>query len=191
MNDGIDYGAESDFHAPVMRVDDMGHGFHGVVYEATTRQATDYQTGDRKWFRDRKLVVDANGREGDSSVPEYVFHVAVKKGRGAFTTRDSEGNTVKDADGYAVLAVRDVTEEDIAVVFGSAWMARAAKSVKLNVGHEVKFKRTAPARDSRGDRVTKVTCDIEVVGTVADPKPYKAPAPVGADYGDEPIEEPF
>ena len=189
MSEGIEYGLESDFHAPVMRIDDEGHGFHGVVYDAKTRQATDFKTGDPKWFRDRKLVIDASKREGDSPVPEYVFHIAVKRGRGAFTTRDSEGNTIKDADGYAVLEVRDVVDEDIAVVFGSAWMARAAKSVKLNVGHEVKFRRTAPARDSRGDRTTKVTYDIDVVGTVTDPKPYKTPAPVGADYDE--VEAPF
>jgi hypothetical protein len=191
MSEGIEYGAESDFHAPVMRIDDEGHGFHGVIYQANTRQATDFKTGDPKWFRDRKLVIDANKREGDSPVPEYVFHIAVKRGRGAFTTRDNEGNTIKDAEGYAVLEVRDVVDEDIAVVFGSAWMARAAKSVKLNTGHEVKFKRTAPARDSRGDRTTKVTYDIEVVGNVANPAPYKQPAAVGgADYG-EPAEAPF
>ena len=176
MSEGIEYGAESDFHAPVMRIDDEGHGFHGVVYQANTRQATDFKTGDPKWFRDRKLVIDANKREGDAPVPEYVFHIAVKRGRGAFTTRDNEGNTIKDAEGYAVLEVRDVTDEDIAVVFGSAWMARAAKSVKLNVGHDVKFKRTAPARDSRGERTTKVTYDIEVVGTVPNPAPFKTPA---------------
>lgn len=189
MNDGIDYGAESDFHAPVMRIDDEGHGFHGVVYKANTRQATDFQTGAPKWFRDRKLVIDSNRREGDKPVPEYVFHIAVKRGRGAFSTYDSDGNVIKDADNYNVLEVRDVVDEDIAVVFGSAWMAKAAKSVRLTKGHEVKFKRTAPARDSRGDRVTRVTCDIDVVGTVTDPKPYKTPVAVGADYGDEP--EPF
>jgi hypothetical protein len=189
MSEHIEYGAESDFHAPVMRIDDEGHGFHGVVYDAKTRQATDFKTGDPKWFRDRKLVVDAVKREGDQPVPEFVFHIAVKKGRGAFTTQDADGNTIKDADGYAVLEVRDVVEEDIAIVFGSAWLTKAAKSVKLNTGHEFKIKRTAPARDSRGDRTTKVTYDIEVLGTVADPKPYKTPT-VGADY-DTAEEEPF
>jgi hypothetical protein len=172
-----------------MRIEDEGHGFHAVVYDAQTRQATDYQTGSPKWFRDRKLVIDDNKRDGDQPVPEYVFHLAVKKGRGAFTVRDAEGNTTKDADGYAVLEVRDVTEDDIAVVFGSAWMAKAAKSVKLNIGHEVKFKRTSPARDSRGDRTKHVTYDIEVLGTVADPKPYKQPVAVGAEY--DTAEEPF
>lgn len=189
MTTGIDYGAESDFHAPVMRIADEGHGFHGVVYEATTRQATDFKTGDPKWFRDRRVVVDAHGRDGDQPVPEYVFHIAVRKGRGAFTTRDENGDTIKDADGYAVLEVRDIAEQDIAVVFGSAWMARAAKSVKLNTGHEVKFKRTTPARDSRGDISKRVDCDIEIVGTHSDPKPYKQPEPAGADYDTD--EEPF
>lgn len=191
MSEGIEYGAESDFHAPVMRIDDEGHGFHGVVYDAKTRQATDFQTGNPKWFRDRKLVVDANKREGDSPVPEYIFHVAVKRGRGAFTTQDADGNTIKDADGYAVLEVRDVVEEDIAVVFGSAWMSKAAKSVKLNTGHEVKFKRTAPARDSRGDRTKHVTYDIEVIGTVTDPKPYRQPVATGADYSEPEVSAPF
>lgn len=182
MSNGIDYGAESDFHAPVMRIADNGHGFLGVVYEATTRQATDYQTGDRKWFRDRKLVVDANGRDGDTPVPEYVFHIAVEKGRGAFTRRDADGETIKDSDGNAELEERDVTAEDIAVVFGSAWMARAAKSVKLNAGHKVRFKRTTPARDSRGDHSKKVDCEIEILGTVDNPQPYAVPVAAGADY---------
>lgn len=183
---GIDYGAESDFHAPVMRVDDEGHGFLGVVYEATTRQKHDFQTGRPMWFRDRRPVADDQRRDGDQPVPEYVFHIAVKKGRGAFSTRDDNGDSIKDADGNVVLEVRDIAEQDIAWVAGAAWAAKAVKSVKLNTGHEVKLKRTAPARDSRGDRTKHVTCDIEVVGTVTDPKPYKQPEPVGASYDDTP-----
>jgi ATP-dependent Clp protease ATP-binding subunit ClpB len=97
-------------------------------------------------------------------------------------------DTSTGPDGEGRMVNEQVTDEDIAVVFGSAWMARAAKSVKLNVGHEVKFKRTAPARDSRGDRTTKVTCDIEVVGTVTDPQPYAKPL-ASVEY--EAAEAPF
>lgn len=191
MTDTIDYGGESTFHAPVARIDDAGHGFHGVVYEASTRQATDYETGRPKWFRNRSIVVADEPRDGDAPVPEYVFHVAVKKGRAAFTRRDENGDSVKLSSGKVALDVRDLENEDIAVVFGSAWMARAAKSVRLNKGHEVKFKRTTPARDENGDRMTRVDCEIEVVGTVDDPQPFKGPA---ADpYSDPSLDtaEPF
>lgn len=184
--DTIEYGAESDFRAPVMRIDDEGHGFEGVVYDARTRQATDFDTGLPKWFRNRTVVKAETPQPGDAPVPEYVFHVAVKRGRGAFTRRDANGDAVKLSSGKNALDVRDLVEEDIAVVFGSAWMARAAKSVKLNKGHHVRFKRTTPARDESGDRMTNVSCDIEILGVVDDPRPYKTPANAGADYDDTP-----
>ena len=183
---GIDYGAGSDFRAPVIRIDDEGHGFVGVVYDATTRQATDYETGKKKWFRDRQLVLADEPRNGDTPVPEYIFHIAVEKGRGSFTKRDDAGETVKLSSGKAALDVRDLVNEDIAWVAGSAWAAKAVKSVKLNVGHKVRFKRTTPGRDEGGDRMTNVACDIEILGTVDDPQPYKQPVAAGASYDDVP-----
>jgi hypothetical protein len=186
---GIDYGSESSFKAPVMRIDDEGHGFVGVVYEAETRQATDFDTGALKWFVDRKLVKsDSKPSDAAQPVPEYVFHIAVEKGKGAFTRRDEDGNTIKLSSGKAALDVRTVEEEDIAVVTGAAWFSKAVKGVKLNVGHRVKFKRLTPARDEAGDRMTDVRCEIEILGTVDSPAPYKPLTSVAASdpiYGDE------
>lgn len=184
MSEGIEYGTESDFRAPVMRIDDEGHGMHGVVYDATTRQATDWDTGELKWFRDRKLVKSNEKREGDQPVPEYIFHVAVKKGRGAFTRRGEDGETVKLSSGKAALDVRDLADEDVAFVAGSAWLAKAVKSARLNVGHEFTLKRTTPARDEGGDRMTRVECDIEIIGTVDNPRPYKTETASSADIYD-------
>jgi len=190
MSEGIDYGTESDFRAPVMRIDDVGHGFIGVVYDAVTRQAKDYDTGLPKWFRNRELVKADNPQPGDKPVPEYVFHIAVEKGRGAFTRRDDAGETVKLSSGKAALDVRDLENEDIAVVFGSAWLARAAKDMKLNTGHRVELRRTTPARDEAGDRMTKVSADYKVLGVVDNPQPFATPS-ASVDYGDTPTDVGF
>ena len=194
----IEYGASSDFAAPVMRIDDQGHGFVGVVYDAATRQSTDFDTGKPKWFRNRSVVLADNPQDGDQPVLDYIFHIAVERGRGAFTKRDDQGEPIKLSSGKNALDVRDVVNEDVAVVFSAAWMTRAAKSVRLNTGHKVRFKRATPARDENGDRMTRVDCEIEILGTVDNPQPYKPiSAPAGVDY-EEPAmagggraEEPF
>jgi hypothetical protein len=178
----IDYGSQSDFRAPVMRIDDEGHGLEGVVYDASVRQAVDYETGKPKWFRNRELVKSDEPRPGDAPVPEYVFHVAVKKGRGAFTQRDENGDAVKLSSGKNATEVRSMSEEDIAFVAGSACLARAVKSVKLNTGHHFRLKRLTPARDESGDRMTDVRCEIEILGTVDNPQPYKAETSASVEY---------
>ena len=69
----IDYENEGGglFHAPVMRIADAGHGFVGVVYDAATRQAKDYETDKLKWWHNRKVIVtddppaDAEWSPGD------------------------------------------------------------------------------------------------------------------------------
>lgn len=182
----IDYGSQSDFRAPVMRIDDEGHGLEGVVYDASVRQAVDYETGKPKWFRNRELVKSDEPRPGDAPVPEYIFHVAVKKGKGAFTRRDENGEAVKLSSGKNAIDVRTLSEEDIAFVTGSAWLSRAVKSVKLNTGHHFRIKRLTPARDESGDRMTDVRFEIEILGTVDNPQPYKAEAPADTViYGDD------
>lgn len=187
MSETIDYGggdAANVFSAPVMRIDDQGHGFHGVVYKATTRQATDYESGKSKWFVNKKLVLADEEPANARPVLDYIFHIACKAGRGAFTVRDDEGEAVKLPSGRNKLEVRDVSEEDIAVVMQSAWNVNAVRSVKLNTGHEVKFKRTTPARDENGDRMTRVDCEITIVGKVDNPQPYKQDAGDAVDWDD-------
>lgn len=187
----IDYGADggSIFHAPVMRIDDDGHGFVGVVYEATTRQGVDFESDKLKWFHNKQLIKTNEPPAGAQPVNDYVFHIAVEKGRGAFTVRDAEGEPVKLSSGKNKVEPRAVETEDIAVVASAAWFARAVKSVKLNTGHKVRFKRLTPARDENGDRMTDVRCEIEILDTVSDPKPYDASkAAASADlYGEEPF----
>ena len=179
----IDYGAESEFSAPVMRIDDEGHGFVGVVYAAATRQSIDYDTNKPKWFRNRAVVLSDQPQPGDQPVLDYVFHIAVEKGKGAFTRRDENGDAVKLSSGKNALDVRTLDNEDIAVVFSSAWMSRLAKSVKMNPGQRVRMKRLTPARDEAGDRMTEVHGEIEVLGTVDDPQPFKPSATAAAvDY---------
>lgn len=185
----IDYGGDSVFSAPVMRIDDTGHGFRGVVYRAEARQATDFDSGKPKWFRGRELVITDAPRPDDRPVNEFIFHIACEAGRGVFTKRDESGDTVKLSSGKNAVDVRDVTEEDIAIVTGAAWLSRAVRSVRLNEGHVVRLKRTTAARDENGDRMTKVDCEIEILGSVDNPKPYKADAAPADDlYGDD---EPF
>lgn len=177
----IEYGSGSDFMAPVMRIDDQDHGFKGVVFDASTRQSTDFDTGRKKWFRNRSVVLADEPRDGDQPVLDYIFHIAVEIGAGAFTERDADGEAVKLTSGKNKLEVRKVEKEDVAVVFSAAWMTRAAKSVKLNTGHVVRFKRTTPARDESGDRMTSVDCEIEILGKVDDPQRYN-PIAGGVDY---------
>ena len=193
----IDYGADggSIFHAPVMRIDDEGHGFVGVVYEATTRQGVDYESDKLKWFHNKQLIKTNEPPAGAQPVNDYVFHIAVEKGKGAFTSRDEDGEPIKLSSGKNKTEVRNVETEDIAVVASAAWFARAVKSVKLNKGHKVRLKRLTPARDENGDRMTKVDCEIEILETVSNPEPYDKSRlePAGAIYGDDSLgdEEPF
>lgn len=191
----IDYGetVANDFSAPVMRIDDKNHGFVGTVYKATTRQATDYESSKPKWFVNKKVVLADEEPKGARPVLDYIFHVAVEKGRGAFTVRDDEGDAVKLPSGRNKLEVRDLENEDIAVVMSSAWNVNAVRSVRLNKGHKVRFMRTTPARDETGDRMTRVECEIEILGNVEDPQPFKADASDGVSYDDapEPQSSPF
>lgn len=196
----IDYGetVANDFSAPVMRIDDKDHGFVGVVYKATTRQATDYESGKSKWFKNKKVVLADEQPDNSYPVLDYIFHVAAEKGRGAFTVRNDDGEAVKLPSGRNKLDVRDVENEDIAVVMQSAWNVNAVRSVKLNKGHKVRFKRTTPARDENGDRMTRVECEIEILdGTdknpIQDPQPFKAEQSSGVSYDDapEPASSPF
>lgn len=182
----VDYGTEASlFHAPVMRIDDAGHGFVGVVYQADRRQAVDFDSGKLKWFDNRELKLsDAKPSPNADPVWEYVFHVAVKKGRGAFTKRDDNGDPVKLSSGKSATEVRDIEETDIAFVTSGAWLSRLVKSVRLNEGHEVRLKRLTAARDENGDRMTKVDAEIEVLGTVDNPQPYKRDTS-GVEYDDE------
>jgi hypothetical protein len=170
----IDYGAEggSLFAAPVMRIDDDGHGFVGVVCDAATRQSIDFDSGKPKWFVNKRLVLADEKPAGGQPVNDFIFHIAVEKGKGAFTKRDDDGEPVKLSSGKNALEVRSIEREDVAVVFSAAWMARAAKSVKLNTGHKVRFVRRTAARDENGDRMTDVQCEIAVLDTVSDPQPY-------------------
>lgn len=169
----IDYGAEgSIFHAPVMRIDDKGHGLVGVVYEATVRQGIDFETDKLKWFHNRQLIKTNEPPNGAQPANDYVFHIAVKKGRGAFTRRDENGDPIKLSSGKNATEVRDIENEDVAVVASAAWLARAVKSVRLNTGHEVRLMRNTVARDENGDRMTNVQCDIEILGTVDNPQPF-------------------
>lgn len=187
----IDYGSDSPFSAAVMRIDDEGHGFKGVVYRAETRQATDFDSGKPKWFRGREVINTDAPRPDDRPVNEFIFHIACERGRGAFTKYDAEGDAIKLSSGKNATEVRDIVEDDIAIVTGSAWLSRAVRGVKLNEGHVVRLKRTTPARDENGDRMTKVSCEIEILGTVDNPTPYKA-VTAGTDlYGDEGGEAPF
>lgn len=183
----LDYGSESSiFHAPVMRIDDAGHGFVGVVYQADKRQATDFDSGELKWFANKKLIVTNSPPAGADPVPEYVFHVAVEKGKGAFTKRDANGDPVKLGSGKNATEVRDIVEDDIAFVTGAAWLTKAVKAARLNEGHRVRLKRLTPARDENGDRYTSVECELEILGTVDNPRPYKAvTVPADAIYGDD------
>lgn len=187
----IDYGSggNANFSAPVMRIDDMNHGFKGVVYKAETRQATDFESGQPKWFHNRKLIVADNPPQGADPVLDYIFHIAVESGMGAFSKTDDNGDKLKTSAGRNVLEVRKITEEDVSVVFSGGWMTKACKSVRLNVGHRVTFKRTTPARDENGDRHTDVRCEIEILGTVDSPQPYKQPT-AAVDYGDDPFDAP-
>lgn len=184
----IDYGsgASANFTAPVMRIDDAGHGFRGVVFAAEQRQATDFDSGKPKWFHNRKLIVADEPPAGADPVYDYIFHIACKSGRGAFSKVDENGEKVKTSGGRNVLEVRTVEEEDVAVVFSGGWMTKASKSVRLNTGHDVRFKRTTPARDENGDRMTNVECEIEVYGTVDNPERYDKTAEADTvDYGDD------
>lgn len=181
----IDYGAEggSSFSAPVMRVDDENHGFVGVVYDAQTRQSVDYESGKLKWFANKRLVLADEPPANAQPVKDFIFHIAVKKGRGAFTQRDENGEPIKLSSGKNALEVRVIEREDVAVVFSAAWMAKAAKQARLNTGHEVKFIRHTKARDENGDRMTDVECTLEILGTVDDPQPYDQSRGT-VDYGD-------
>lgn len=192
MTEGIDYGGVSSFKAPVMRIDDQGHGFRGVVFDASLRQASDYETNKLKWFVNKRLVLADSKPEGGSPCNDYIFHIACEGGLGAFTKRDEEGNAVKTSSGRNVLEVRQIQNEDIAVVFSSKWDINAARSVRLNTGHRVEFKRLTPARDENGDRMTTVECEITLLDegrVVENPQRFN---PVvessGVDYGgnDEP-----
>lgn len=186
----VDYGSESNlFHAPVMRIDDAGHGLVGVVYQADTRQSVDFKTGKLKWFHNKKLVLDDNKPGADARPAlDFIFHIAVEKGRGSFTKYDADGEAIKLSSGLNATEPRDVVQEDVAIVASAAWFTRAVKSVKLNEGHRVRIKRITPARDENGDRMTDVQAEIEILGKVDDPKPYKAPQ-VAADAMYE--EDPF
>lgn len=199
----IDYDdkAPSVFKAPVMSLADEGHGLVGVVYEAGTRQSHSWdeklrQPGPPKWFRGRKVVATDDPQPNDRPVEDYVFHIAVEQGRGAFTQRDDDGDAVKTSSGKNAKEVRDITEEDVAIVLGGKYGSDLARSLKLNTGHKVRIKRTSKAFDENGDRNTFVDYDAAVIEKVDNPRPYKAEADGGISYDDDeteaaPVASPF
>lgn len=186
----IDYGQAggSIFKAPVMGLEDKGHGFTGVIYDADTRQSVDYESQKPKWFVNRRLVLADEKPEGGQPVMDYVFHIAVEAGKGTFTKRDAEGAPIKGASGKNAKEVRVVDHEDVAIIASNKWLIEAVKRERLNTGHKVRVERLTVGRDENGDRMTSVDVDVQVLGTVEDPKPYKQDAPSGIDYADEPAE---
>jgi len=192
----IDYGSAggSDFKAPVMGLDDKGHGFVGVVWDATTRQSVDYESQKPKWFVNRKLVKADEKPEGGQPVYDYIFHIAVEKGIGSFTKRDEEGNAIKGTSGKNLKEVRTVEMDDVALVASNKWLIDLIRSERVNTGHRIRVERTTPGRDENGDRMTEVTATLEILGTVDNPQPYKAErSTVDYDEADdrEPAVSPF
>lgn len=185
----IDYGTAGGniFKAPVMGLEDKGHGFTGVIWDATTRQSSDYESGKLKWFVNKRLVLADEKPEGGQPVYDYIFHVAVKGGRGTFTVRDSEGNPIKGSSGKNTKEVRTVELEDVAIIASNKWLIDAVRREKLNTGHEVRVERLTVGRDENGDRMTNVEVDVQVLGTVGNPKPYKQESG-SVDYDDAPAE---
>jgi len=181
-----DDSAPSVFKAPVMALADEGHGLIGVVYEADTRQAhswdeKNHRPGPPKWFRGRKMVITDDPKPDDRPVLDYVFHIAVEQGKGAFVERDEDGEPVKTTSGKNKKVVRTVTEEDVALILGGKYGSDLARSLKLNTGHKVRIKRTSPAKDENGDNLTFIDYDAAVIETVDNPRPYKGES---VDYED-------
>ena len=155
-----------------MRIDDEGHGFAGTIYHAQTRQAVDYETDKLKWFHNRNLIKTNEPPQGAQPVLDYIFHVAVDKGRGAFTKRDENGDPIKLSSGKNATEVRDIEHEDVAFVASAAWLSRLVKANRLNTGHQARLRRLTPARDENGDRMTDVHAELDITGKVSDPKPF-------------------
>jgi hypothetical protein len=177
----IDYGSGgSDLKAPVARLIDETCGLMGTVVEATTRQATEYNpngAGEPLFWKNRRQTTE----QTNDPVLEYLFLVAVDKGRAYFPVKDAEGNSVKNSRGEVEVERRDLEREDVTFIANSAWSVRAIREAKLNDGDQFKIRRLTE-KDAK-----QVECTLEVTGHVDNPQRYNPEQGSGIDYGEDPF----
>lgn len=167
-----DDAGESEILAEPIRLHDEGHGVRGVIFAASRRQATDWQSKQPlKW-------------DDGSPIYEYVLNIAAQAGKANFSVRNEEGKPMKGGDGRTLLEERTFNEQDVCVIAsgkGSYELFKLCKAEKVNEGYEVRI--------TRGKKVgTKVEYEVEVLSKDNPLVRFdkSKPAPSGIQHDDEP-----
>lgn len=155
---------------PVARLNDENCGIKGVVTDSYMKDAYEFNPGSG-WTQ--KFWKDGN------PVQDFVFIVACESGQAYFPVIGPDGEAVKTASNEMQLELRQIQNEDIAIICGSAWSVKAVKKAKLNDGHQFTFRRLSPAG------AKDVQAELEVLGKVDNPQRYKAKNVTPVSYGDD------